>query len=91
MLMNSARFAAPRDAELSSFATRSAPGPSWTVGTVRTTIGRHGEISEGTAEAPYRYVECPFGSATEVVVLPDEPDVGEGAIAVLAAGQLLGR
>jgi hypothetical protein len=32
-----------------------------TVGTVRTTIGRHGEISEGTAEALYRQLQPALG------------------------------
>ncbi len=32
-----------------------------TVGTVRTTISRHGEISEGTAEALYRQLQPALG------------------------------
>lgn len=32
-----------------------------TVGGVRTTIGRHGEISEGTAEALYRQLQPALG------------------------------
>ena len=32
-----------------------------TVGDVRTTIGRHGEIAEGTAEALYRQLQPALG------------------------------
>lgn len=32
-----------------------------TVGGVRTTIGRHGEVSEGTAEALYRQLQPALG------------------------------
>lgn len=32
-----------------------------TVGTVRTTIGRHGEVSEGTVEALYRQLQPALG------------------------------
>ena len=35
--------------------------PGITVGGVRTTIGRHGEISEGTAEALYRQLQPALG------------------------------